>query len=324
MKADKLVRMMIKLRLGPMQVHPDGRITFHLLEPAFWLLELCILVGISAFCYVRIRSQDSWDAYSIAMLAITLPIAASMCLSGPLVSLAFIKTEHLDYYKHGRVGVGHLSRGLVAAALLFGTCYVGNQDLLAKGDAGITCLTLVVMGLGSLPIMIFVFGMLCITEGIKARCLNTVQQPCLSLEDINRLTEHYNRMKVALGPMSFIPVCFNQVMIIFSLFLILYSEPLFPLLTTSFIIFVLTGYIFDVDSVYTALAEVVRQGHDHAHKAHDLRSLLALKDALAGLEASGPLSGLGFFPIERSTLLGMMSTTLTYIIILIQLKPMLD
>ena len=38
------------------------------------------------------------------------------------------------------------------------------------------------------------------------------------------------------------------------------------------------------------------------------------------LERRGPLSGLGFFTIERSTITGMLSTAVTYIIILVQFR----
>ena len=38
------------------------------------------------------------------------------------------------------------------------------------------------------------------------------------------------------------------------------------------------------------------------------------------LESRGPLTGLGLFSIERSTLTAMLSVSLTYIIILIQFK----
>jgi hypothetical protein len=38
------------------------------------------------------------------------------------------------------------------------------------------------------------------------------------------------------------------------------------------------------------------------------------------LEATGPLSGLGFFTIERSTITAMVSTAVTYIIILVQFR----
>ena len=38
------------------------------------------------------------------------------------------------------------------------------------------------------------------------------------------------------------------------------------------------------------------------------------------LERRGPLTGLGFFTIERSTITGMLSTAVTYIIILVQFR----
>ena len=38
------------------------------------------------------------------------------------------------------------------------------------------------------------------------------------------------------------------------------------------------------------------------------------------IESLGPLTGLGFFNIEKSTLTSMVSTALTYIIILVQFK----
>ena len=45
-------------------------------------------------------------------------------------------------------------------------------------------------------------------------------------------------------------------------------------------------------------------------------STLSLKE----LERQGPLTGLGFFTIERGTLTGMLSTAVTYIIILVQFR----
>ena len=47
-----------------------------------------------------------------------------------------------------------------------------------------------------------------------------------------------------------------------------------------------------------------------------LHSALALQE----VEALGPLTGLGYFTIERSTLTSMVSTAATYVIVLVQFR----
>ena len=51
-----------------------------------------------------------------------------------------------------------------------------------------------------------------------------------------------------------------------------------------------------------------------------LKKTLKLFSLFKELERQGPLSGLGFFTIERSTITGMLSTAVTYIIILVQFR----
>ena len=51
-----------------------------------------------------------------------------------------------------------------------------------------------------------------------------------------------------------------------------------------------------------------------------LKKTLKLFSLFKELERQGPLSGLGFFTIERSTITGMLSTAVTYIIILMQFR----
>ena len=46
-----------------------------------------------------------------------------------------------------------------------------------------------------------------------------------------------------------------------------------------------------------------------------------LLDQVHELETAGPFTGMGFFTIEKGTLSSMVEITLTYTIILVQMKP---
>ena len=63
-----------------------------------------------------------------------------------------------------------------------------------------------------------------------------------------------------------------------------------------------------------------KQSLHSSTQSFEAKPYLKIFSLLQELERRGPLSGLGFFTIERSTITGMLSTAVTYIIILVQFR----
>ena len=75
-------------------------------------------------------------------------------------------------------------------------------------------------------------------------------------------------------------------------------------------------YTFLLDDLHASLSNVIDTLEDMPADGEDK----ALAKLIKSLEQARPLNGSGLFTIERSTLTSMVSTAITYLIILVQFK----
>ena len=78
-------------------------------------------------------------------------------------------------------------------------------------------------------------------------------------------------------------------------------------------------YVFQVEGLYDKIKVLSKRAHADAHKSTILSTLLLHQEKAYELEKLGPISGSGFFTVNKEVLTTMISTTLTYFIILYQM-----
>ena len=95
-----------------------------------------------------------------------------------------------------------------------------------------------------------------------------------------------------------------------------------PLLVSlSFLLYFIV-MLNDLLAVYDQIDKIIARGRSDAYQATDtLRNFMKMRDRL---DAYRQLTGLGFFDIDKGLVTSFLSTTLSYIIILIQSEPLLN
>jgi hypothetical protein len=140
----------------------------------------------------------------------------------------------------------------------------------------------------------------------------------------------YGKIEQSLGPLMLFMFSWTQVMWIFSLFLSItlpigsHIGDTAALACTSIgflmiSLFFLLGTIticFLCEDLHRSLANVIDTLEDMPAAGEDKEVAKLIKS----LEKVGPLTGCGLFKIQRSTLTSMVSTSITYLIILVQFK----
>jgi len=150
----------------------------------------------------------------------------------------------------------------------------------------------------------------------------------------------YNNLDQGMGSFFFLFVSMNQVAWIFYIFITI-SSLLGDNLDASSLSFSFSyclgtlGLVLSVVSITLALdrcyqglgmmaSELRMKLTNMKEEEGSSRQKEEANIVLQELERRGPLSGLGFFTIERSTITGMLSTAVTYIIILVQFRMSTD
>ena len=78
--------------------------------------------------------------------------------------------------------------------------------------------------------------------------------------------------------------------------------------------------IFRVDSVFRSFKNIKGSLEEVGDELKDKSDIKRAKIILETLDSAEPLSGCGMFKITRGTLTSMISTSITYLIILVQFK----
>ena len=140
----------------------------------------------------------------------------------------------------------------------------------------------------------------------------------------------YQNIQEGLGPYFLICLPLGQVMWIFSLYLAItlpigsgVEDNIVHLYSISGFLFASLGFLFGTiatsfpcDDLHASLGHVIDRLEDLPNAGEDREVAKLIKC----LERTGPLTGYGLFKLERSTLTSMVSTSITYLIILVQFK----
>ena len=92
------------------------------------------------------------------------------------------------------------------------------------------------------------------------------------------------------------------------------------ILQGQFLILNITGLTFTIDDSNRSLKGITRVHEDQLLFTTEKVDEKKIENTIKEIEKCGPLNGKRFFEITRTTLTGMASITITYIIILVQFK----
>ena len=149
----------------------------------------------------------------------------------------------------------------------------------------------------------------------------------LEIKDFAYALDIFERGKQSLQAFSVMYFPTILPIIIIVIFLVITSDNfqvIGPLLICLAICFLVTYFTLEMEKIYDLIKKIVTKGrHDAFEKSSSLRDLLKMQVSVDELEASGPLTGYGFFTIEKSTLVALLSYVLTYLIILMQMHSAL-
>ena len=144
----------------------------------------------------------------------------------------------------------------------------------------------------------------------------------LDIKDIAHALDIFERGKQSLQLIGFEYFSLILPFIIIVIFLVITSDKVIgPILCCFATLYFVTNFTLEMEKVYGLVQDIVTKGRSDAfEKSSTLRDLLKMQISVDELEASGPLTGYGFFIIEKSTLTTMLSHLLTYLIILMQMN----
>jgi len=77
--------------------------------------------------------------------------------------------------------------------------------------------------------------------------------------------------------------------------------------------------VHNVEIIYQQIEQIVSKGNSDAYRMMDMIKIHKMQNQVGELEKSGPVTTFGFFTVNRGIFTSMVSTTITYILILMQM-----
>ena len=203
--------------------------------------------------------------------------------------------------------------------------FVGNLHLFGKetlGDIAImllNCLFLVFFYLNIQSVSIVV-------QGVSHLCKTMCQKPLITIDDIVHTLQTYTKIKPFLGFLAFMYYFCVQYMALISMYMFIIGQNILAsaLLSLGFVIY-LAIFLCDLEVLYHHMDNLTDKAKADAFRtSKNIRQLLKMKDKIAELEDYRMVTGLGFYEVGQSLVTSFLSTTLTYLIVLVQSEPILN
>ena len=165
-------------------------------------------------------------------------------------------------------------------------------------------------------IFIFFEYMYIVAASFKMRCEEFKEFLVVRSDDLQELLEAYETMKKGLEIPLFVFFSFQQIAWILTIYFVIDGDLSFTGVAASLLIFSI-AVVHLLDNIYEHIADIAVKGEQEALKMNSLRDLIQMKAVAARLEGSGPVRGWGYFDIDKTTLLAMFATTLSYTIVML-------
>ncbi|XP_023323623.1 uncharacterized protein LOC111697748 [Eurytemora carolleeae] len=152
------------------------------------------------------------------------------------------------------------------------------------------------------------------------KCKKALASTVLTVVDLEEVSEQYKLLKLGIELVAFFSITFCQTAITLTIFFLVKDHRKWTIgLGTSGLILLVYDLVESFEGVYELVAKVAAKGKDDAYFNTKLEDVLKVRDAADELQTSKPLTGAGYFNVEKTTLTAMVSTTATYAVILYQM-----
>ena len=317
MADNKFIRFLIATRYAGVKVDREGNFKADLISVRFmvWALTGPLLMGLFFYC----RLQHPTDRL--------LPlIVDAMAVSGsalnPMLTVCLCKVRKSSFFTAtGFSSVRIFLYQLVTSLYVFPCAYLNLQDFGTDMFADVVLIGLLVTNyVGNTVLFEFLYV---IIKSFTGEWKNVMDQQTTGVEDIKNIQEKYDTMKSGLQLALLLFFTFLQIGIILSITLVIMVPIYLVLISFCLGMIITTGtLVYQVEQVYEMLAEFSMKAEESLLQAASYRvDMMRFQKALDRLEGSGKASGFGFFEVDRTTLTSMLSTTLTYTIIMMQFGP---
>ena len=154
----------------------------------------------------------------------------------------------------------------------------------------------------------------------QRKCMDAFIKEPITSDDLVFITKEYKMCKAALEYILLIIFPIGQLVIIFAIYYFIKSRMYWSLILASFaVVGIQYGIVHQVEIVYKQIAQIVSKGNMDAYRTMDMIKIHMMQNHVAELDQSGPLTAAGFFTVNRGLFTAMVSTTVTYILILMQM-----
>ena len=326
MEVRTVIQLLVKLKLMGIEIDGNGKIQRKLVNfTLVGLILVALLVPKSYFIYIHMSSIKDLDFNAVLYYALFESQLYTLPFMYFVINRMFIKIKDLDFTDNAKMTVGRIIGIFGSPAFLLVGFFLGPmQEFGVDLVKDILCLVLIIMSYISM--VLYLLTLIMMTTGLKQTCSGMLLTKSLSLDDISKVTELYNRLKSALGFGVLFNYAIGQVYIVSAIYMVLIAKdvPAVMMMTCGAIMF-LVVIIVEAETIYLAREELVSKGRsDAVVVTRSFKEFLQLRDGIDELEATGPITGLGFVDINQGLVNSMLATSLTYIIALIQMQSILN
>ena len=232
---------------------------------------------------------------------------------------------NLDYFGDFQISFSSKIFLCVHEISFIGGYLYGNYDKFGKNpveDVALILLHVLVflaLDLGNQTIQI-------IMQGYSHSCKSLLDKKVIREDDIVNAKDKYGTIKGNLSVISFCDFLLVQSNAISGIYMTIIGENQITsaLISLGFILY-LVILMWDLLEMSDQIDQIVARARKDTYEVSTTnRELLRMRDQANELEDYRMLTGLGFFNVDLSLVSSFLSTTLTYLIVLIQSEPLLN
>ena len=158
------------------------------------------------------------------------------------------------------------------------------------------------------------------TANFQSKCRDALVKEPLTSEDLINLIKEYKLCKSGLEYILLIIFPSGQLVVIFAVYCFIISRMYWSLVLAAVAVFgIQYGIVHNVEIIYQQIEEIVSKGNSDAYRMMDMIKIHKMQNQVGELGKSGPVTTFGFFTVNRGIFTAMASTTITYILILMQM-----
>ena len=322
MRSNVVLELCTKVKAIPIKLDADGKFVHQLLHPLFILFNAVYMGAIAVFMYGFVHSETVWD---LQHLVCTSFIAIMFAATPSFLTLSTVSVDRakcFKFFEGSTIGFKVIATMIVDVVVFYAGFIIFLAPMLTQSGILLPFLFGYLMVVSILAFHLFMLVLYMHISSLKNKCNAILLENILCTEDIKLFTQDYECGKYCLELPSMTGFTSIQINIILLIFLFISGSQYFPLGLPIISMAGVVGYIvIEMEDIYAKVMKIAVKGKEDAYRCGASSvELMQQKDAAEELGRSSPLTGWGFFTIEKNTITSMISITLTYTIILLQMK----